>query len=432
MSKTIVIAAPWSNSGKTTFTLALCRLLKRQGLKVQPFKCGPDYIDTLHHSRAAGTPSINLDTVMMSEEHVQKSFRDYASNADVAIVEGVMGLFDGAPKGKGSTADIAKLLDLPIVLIMDARSMAYSVAPLLHGLKTFDPQVKIAGVVFNFVKTESHYAYLKDACEEVGLTALGYLPPNEDIKIPSRHLGLLIEENFERTMDLAASHVEAHIAVDLLLDCGKEMTGATKPHKIIMKKKYRIAVARDDAFSFTYFQNLKKLEALGEILWFSPLYDNTLPEADILYLSGGYPELHLENLSANKAMKEAIAAFATKGGKILAECGGMMFLGNSITNEQGEVFPMVGIFDFNTSMINKKLTLGYRKVRFGKFNLTGHEFRYSSLKQNQEPSSVAKVYSVRGIEVDTRLYRYNNVLASYIHFYWAEGDQLEQILHHLQ
>lgn len=432
MSKAFVIAAPWSNSGKTTFTLALCRLLKCQGLNVQPFKCGPDYIDTLHHSRAAGTPSINLDTVMMSEEHVQNLFRDYASNADVAIVEGVMGLFDGAVKGQGSTAEIAKLLNLPVILVMNASSMAYSVAPILHGLKTFDPQVKIAGVVFNFVRTESHYAFLKEACEDVGLKALGYLPPNEEIKIPSRHLGLFIENSFEKTMDLAASHVEAHIAVDLLLNCGKELTGETKPRKTTLRKKYRIAVARDNAFSFTYFQNLKKFDDLGEILWFSPLHDTTLPEADILYLAGGYPELYLESLSGNKAMQQAIAAFATKGGKIIAECGGMMYLGKSITDEQGVVFPMAGIFDFSTSMENKKLTLGYRRVTFGKLSLAGHEFRYSSLIHHQAPPAVAQVYSARGIEVNTRLYRYKNVLASYIHFYWAEGNQLEQILAHLQ
>ena len=431
MAKGFVIAAPWSNSGKTTFTLALCRLFKRRGLNVQPFKCGPDYIDTLHHSRAAGTPSINLDTVMMSEEHVQELFTDYTSRADVAIVEGVMGLFDGAVKGKGSTAEIAKLLDLPVILVMNASSMAYSVAPILHGLKTFDQKVKIAGVVFNFVRTESHYTFLKEACEDVGLKVLGYLPPNEEIKIPSRHLGLFIEDSFEHTIDKAASYVEAHIAVDQLLSCGKDIAVATKPRKTTLQKKYRIAVARDEVFSFTYFQNLKKFEDLGEIIWFSPLHDTTLPEADILYLAGGYPELHLESLSGNKVMKEAIAAFAAKGGKVIAECGGMMYLGKSITNEQGGTYAMAGVFDFSTSMENKKLTLGYRMVSFDKLNLSGHEFRYSSLVHHQEPSAVAQVNSARGLEVNTRLYRYKNVIASYIHFYWAEGNQLEQILDHL-
>lgn len=433
MAKGFVIAAPWSNSGKTTFTLALCRLLQRRGIHVQPFKCGPDYIDTMHHSRAAGTPSINLDTIMMSDEHVQTLFRDYASKADVAIVEGVMGLFDGTVKGKGSTAEIATLLNLPVILIMNASSMAYSVAPILHGLKTFDPKIKIAGVVFNFVKTESHFAFLKEACEDVGVKALGYLPPNEDVKIPSRHLGLFIEDSFEQTMHEAANHVEAHINVDQLLSCGKNLAIETKPEKIASQKKYRIAVARDEAFSFTYFQNLKRLEEIGKVLWFSPLHDTILPDADVLYLAGGYPELHLRLLAGNKAMKQAVVDFASKGGKIIAECGGMMYLGKSIIDEHGSTFLMAGIFDFSTSMENKKLSLGYRKVALEKFSLTGHEFRYSSIAHHHdELLSVAKVYSSRGTEVNTSVYRYKNVLASYIHLYWAEGNQLEQMLDYLE
>ena len=432
MGRGFVIAAPWSNSGKTTFTLALCRMFSRQGLKVQPFKCGPDYIDTLHHSRAAGTPSINLDTFMMSGEHVQQLFRDYASEADVAVVEGVMGLFDGAVKAEGSTAEIAKLLDLPVILVINAGAMAYSVAPILHGFKTFDPRVKIAGVVFNFVRTESHYTFLKEACEDVGLKSLGYLPPKEDIKIPSRHLGLFIEDSFEHTIELAASHVEAHIAIDQLLDCGKHLAVSTRPPKTTSQKKYRIAVARDEVFSFTYFQNLQKFQDLGEILWFSPLHDTHLPQADILYLAGGYPELHLTPLSRNTAMKRDIGSFAAKGGKILAECGGMMYLGKSIIDEQGQTFPMVGVFDFSTSMENKKLTLGYRKISLNQLHLKGHEFRYSSLIHQHEPASVAKIYSARDMEVSTRLYRHKNVLASYIHFYWAEGRQLEELLESLE
>jgi cobyrinic acid a,c-diamide synthase len=432
MAKGFVIAAPWSNSGKTTFTLALCRLLKQQGLNIQPFKCGPDYIDPLHHSRAAGAPSINLDTMMMSEAHVQELFRDYSSKADVAIVEGVMGLFDGAVKAQGSTAEIAKLLDLPVILIVNASSMAYSVAPILHGLKTFDPQVQIAGVVFNFVRTASHYAFLKEACEDVGLQALGYLPPNEAIKIPSRHLGLFIEDTFEQTINNAAQHVGAHIAVDQLLSCGKDIVQETKPARTASLKKYKIAVARDEAFSFTYFQNLKKFEELGDISWFSPIHDTSLPEADILYLAGGYPELHLKLLSENMAMKEAIAAFASGGGKVIAECGGMMYLGKSIIDEQGNIFPMAGIFDFSTSMENKKLSLGYRSVTFDGLYLTGHEFRYSSLVHHQYLPSVAKIFSARGLAVETRMYRYKNVLASYIHFYWAEDNRLEQILKTLE
>jgi cobyrinic acid a,c-diamide synthase len=439
MAKAFVIAAPWSNSGKTTFTLALCRLLRRKGLNVQPFKCGPDYIDTLHHGRAAGKPGINLDSFMMSEKHVQELFNTYASAADVAVVEGVMGLFDGAVKSEGSTAEIAKLLKLPVILVMNASSMAYSVAPLIHGLNTFDPEVKIAGVVFNFVRTESHYAFLKEACEDVGVKALGYLPPNEDIKIPSRHLGLYIEDLFDDLIEKAADHLENHIAVDSLLACGREVIAQKEEEKSAAPRKYRIAVARDEVFTFTYYQNLRVFEELGEMVYFSPLHDSLLPEADLLYLAGGYPELHLKQLSANTAMQQAIANFAANGGRIIAECGGMMYLGQSIIDEEGHTFPMAGIFSFSTSMQNKKLSLGYRRVELEGLSLKGHEFRYSSLvdlhltgfENLSGVGSVAKVFSARNHEVETKIYRHKNVLASYIHFYWAEEEQLTQIIDYL-
>jgi cobyrinic acid a,c-diamide synthase len=429
MAKAFVIAAPWSNSGKTTVTLALCRLLSRKGLKVQPFKCGPDYIDTLHHGRAAGRPGINLDSFMMSGSHVQQLFSEYATAADVAVVEGVMGLFDGAVKSEGSTAAIARLLKLPVVLVMNASSMAYSVAPLIHGLNTFDPEVKIAGVLFNFVRTESHYVFLKEACEDVGVKALGYLPPNDEIKIPSRHLGLHIEDAFGAVIEKAADQFEKSIVLDTLLACSREIISPQTQPKPVAAKKYKIAVAKDDVFTFTYFQNLRMLEELGEVIFFSPLQDRALPAADMLYLAGGYPELHLEQLSGNKAMQAAIVEFAAKGGKIIAECGGMMYLGQSIINEEGEAFSMTGIFPFSTSMQNKKLSLGYRKVELEGLNLKGHEFRYSSLIN--APSGVGKVFSARGHAVDTKIYRHKNVLASYIHFYWAEEQQLEQIIDYL-
>ena len=437
MGRGFIIAAPWSNSGKTTFTLGLCRLLSRQGRKVQPFKCGPDYIDTLHHSRAAGVPSINLDSFMMSPPHIQELFQGYASSADVAVVEGVMGLFDGAVKDQGSTAELAKILQLPIILVMNASSMAYSVAPLIHGLNTFDPEVEIAGVVFNFVRTESHYAFLKEACEDVGVKALGYLPSNEEIKIPSRHLGLHIENHFDAVIDKAADHLEKHIAIGQLLECGKEFQFQRSQPKNRGTKGYKIAVARDEVFTFTYFQNLKKFEELGEVVFFSPLHDNVIPKADLIYLAGGYPELYLKPLCANKAMQKAIKQYAEEGGSIIAECGGMMYLGKNIQDEAGNLFEMAGVFEFCTSMENKKLTLGYRRVELNGEVLKGHEFRYSSithlsgfehLKGVDKGGTETKIYSARGHEVETNIYRYKNVWASYIHFYWGENGFIEKIL----
>ncbi|OEJ99141.1 hypothetical protein A8C32_08175 [Flavivirga aquatica] len=432
-SKAFLIAAPWSNSGKTTITLGLARYFSNQGFATQPFKCGPDYIDTIHHTTAARTSSINLDTVMMPDAHLHDVFTKHSKKADINIVEGVMGLFDGSVKDKGSSAEIAKKLNIPVILVVNAKAMAYTVAPILHGLKTFDPEVQIAGVIFNFVKTESHYAFLKEACETVGLKSLGYIPPNEDIAIPSRHLGLHIDDSFESLIENAASHISKHIDLKELLSCAKsinldddkginslekELTKSGNSHGVVKK----IAVAKDEAFTFTYVENLNYLKELGEVTFFSPIHDKELPEADIIYLAGGYPELYLEKLSANIIMKAAIKKAANAGIKILAECGGMMYLGKSIFTAEGIEYPMANVFDFSTTMEHKKLRLGYRRVVFKDDELWGHEFHYSKIINDTKEISKAEVFTARNKEIDTKLYQYKNVLASYIHLYWGAGN----------
>ncbi len=423
MPKAFVIAAPWSNSGKTTITLGLCRYLHNQGKKVQPFKCGPDYIDTIHHGTAAHKRSINLDTVMMSPKHLKTIFADYSSTADISIVEGVMGLFDGSVKDKGSTAEIAKLLDLPIILIVNAKAMAYTIAPILHGLKTFDPEVKIAGVLFNFVRTASHYAFLKEACDTVGIPSLGYIPPEENIAIPSRHLGLHIDASFDTVIENAATHISNHIVIDRLLEYAKELE--IKRPKKKGKPEYFpskvIAIAQDEAFTFTYQENLRQLEKLGKVVFFSPIHDTTLPQADYIYLAGGYPELYLEALSTNKSMCKAIQKAAKDGVKIWAECGGMMYLGNTIINENGKAYTMARVFDYSTSMEHKKLRLGYRKVLWNEHEIWGHEFHYSSLIEKSSKASIAKIYTARNKEIDTKIFKYKNTYASYLHLYWGAG-----------
>ncbi len=424
MSKAFVIAAPWSNSGKTTLTLGLARYFSDNGHTVQTYKCGPDYIDTIHHTTAARTPSVNLDSMMMSNAHIQDLFTRYSAKADISIVEGVMGLFDGAVKDKGSSAEIAKILEIPVILVVNAKAMAYTVAPILQGLKTFDPEVNIAGVLFNFVRTESHYAFLKEACDTVGLRALGYITPNENIKIPSRHLGLHIEQSFEELIEHAANHVSGvakKIAGLAALDRPLNLKTLSVENHTRIRHDYTIAVAKDEAFTFTYIENLNYLKQLGKVIFFSPIHDQTLPEADLIYLAGGYPELYLEQLSANHQMKSAIKSAAKKGTKLLAECGGMMYLGQQIINDSGQAFPMVGIFDFRTTMEEKKLHLGYRHVVFEEDNLWGHEFHYSTLIEDHY-NSIAKVYTARQKEVPTKVYTYKNVIASYIHLYWAEGN----------
>lgn len=220
MKKGILIGAATSNSGKTTFTMGLLRALTRRGMRVQPFKCGPDYIDTMFHHLASGSESVNLDTFMSSTEHVQQQYAKYGNEADMCVVEGVMGLFDGYDRSQGSSAEIAMLLDLPVVLVVNARSAAYSVAPLIYGFKHFNPKVRIAGVVFNMVSSDHHYSFLKDACEAAGVACLGYLQKNPDINIPGRHLGLTISarEEMESLINLAADEVERHVDLNGLVD----------------------------------------------------------------------------------------------------------------------------------------------------------------------------------------------------------------------
>lgn len=428
MKSRFLIAAPSSNSGKTTLTLGLLRLLHNRGLKIQPFKCGPDYIDTKHHTAAALSQSINLDTFMMSQDHVQSLFHKY--DADISIVEGVMGLFDGADRMKGSSAEIAILLDLPVILVVNAKAMAYSVAPLLYGFKHFNPAVNIAGVIFNCVNTPSHYQFLKEACEDTGVEALGYVPVNENIKIPSRHLGLNISDEYN--YDNIADHISKTINVNRLLEITRTTTitapitsssfssGTTYNPDTPQTEKLKIAIAKDEAFNFTYYENIEALKQLGEVTFFSPIHDTTLPETDLLYLAGGYPELYLEALSANTAMREEILNYCNNGGKAIAECGGMMYLGKSITNKEGQTYPMAGFLDLTTSMEQAKLTLGYRTITINNKILKGHEFHYSTHKEESKITTGGEVQNAKGIKVNTPIYQQKNVTASYIHFYWGE------------
>ncbi len=427
MKPQFLIAAPSSNSGKTTITLGLLRLLHNQGLTVQPFKCGPDYIDTKHHTLAAKKQSINLDTFMMSTDHVKQLYSRYSQPADVVITEGVMGLFDGASKMQGSSAEIAILLNLPVILIINAKAMAYSAAPLLYGFKHFNPDVKIAGVIFNFVNTESHYQFLKDACEDVGVEALGYVPTNESIKIPSRHLGLAIspENDYDNIIEQAALHIRKTVDIERLLKIC-----LMQPPLVLHKKKetlpipkLKIAVAQDDAFNFIYHENIETLKHFGEVVFFSPINDTVLPQVDLIYLAGGYPELFLKELSDNTLMKEAIYTFCNRNGKVIAECGGMMYLGKSITDKQGKQYPMAGFLELETSMEHAKLSLGYRTININGNAFKGHEFHYSVCKEHNKIPQIGEVQNAKGKNVATPVYQQKNVRASYIHFYWAE--QLE-------
>jgi len=428
-----LIAAAHSGAGKTTVTLGILGALRNRGHQVQPFKCGPDYLDPKLHTIASGRESINLDRFMMDDTHIRQLYEKYGHDASVLVTEGVMGLFDGAVKMEGSSADLACLLQIPVIMVINAKAMAYSAAAILLGFKMLRPELKIAGVIFNFVQHESHYQILKSAAEDVGITALGYLPDTPDIKIPSRHLGLKTGTEIDHGAIIAsaAAHIEKHILLDELIRITADRPAtdshvtdnAVKAESIRPLKK--ILVARDEAFNFIYPENLAALASLGELSFFSPLKDHHLPEADLIYLPGGYPELHLETLSSNKTLLNELQVYARDGGKLLAECGGMMYLGKSISNEQAKVFPMAGILDFATGMQHKKLAIGYKRVKIRGTELRGHEFHYSGFMGNPDATADVQVYSARQELLHTPVFSTDNILASYLHFYF--GDNIQAI-----
>lgn len=427
MSKSqFLIGAAASASGKTTLTLGLLRAFARRGRRVRPFKCGPDYIDPQFHRRAAGAESINLDPFMASERHLQQLYARYGAGYDLCIVEGAMGLFDGYDRDRGSAAEVAKRLRLPVVLVIDARATAFSTAPLLYGFARFDPSVEIVGVIFNRVGSPTHYTQLKAAAEAAGVEPLGYLPRDERFQAPSRHLGLSLEtlQTFDPAIDAVADAAERTIDLDRL-EAKTRRPFPTEPPCCdrLPDRKLRIAAARDEAFDFVYRANLDRLAETGELTFFSPLNDTVLPQADLIYLPGGYPEFYLERLQANASMRQAIADYVEHDGRMLAECGGMMYLCREIRDEAGRPYAMCGVLPLTATMEGMRLHLGLREVVFEGMRLRGHEFHYSRIEGDYP--SAAQQFSARGEAVATPVYRYRRLLAGYTHLYWAENDPLK-------
>lgn len=426
-SSQFLIGAASSGSGKTTFTLGLLRALRNRGLNVCPFKCGPDYLDTKHHAAAAGHPSYNLDLFMSSAGHIRTVYARESRTADVSIVEGVMGLFDGYDNMTGSSAEVANILHLPVILIINARSTAYTVAAILYGFKHFRPEIPIAGAIFNFTGSASHYAYLKSACKDAGVTPLGYLPHCPDIEIPSRHLGLNIDQDFcfDDFAEGIARQIEQTVDIDTLLaiTSAPKATGQAEG-TTHYPQNLRISVACDEAFNFIYPENIHNLEKLGKVTYFSPLHDSMLPPTDFLYLPGGYPELHLSQLSENTSMLRSIRTYCEENGRALAECGGMMYLCDGIADRQGNFYPMCGFLPQKATMEDMKLKLGYRKVFINGQEFRGHEFHYSHIAEEAaDLTATGKVTNAKGMEVNTSIFRKKQVTASYVHFYRGEEGQ---------
>ncbi len=420
-----LIAAPSSGAGKTTATIGLLRALHNRKLTVQAFKSGPDYIDPKFHELATDRASINLDRFFCDNNEISRLFNDYSDNSQVSVIEGVMGLFDGYNGQIGSSAELAKSLNIPVVLLVNGASVAYSIAALLYGFKNFDPNIKFAGVIFNRVSSASHYKIMQDAAKSVGLTSLGHIPKKTDISVPSRHLGLNIDTKYRFTQyaDMLAQHIEQYVDIDLLLEKTKvEIPAYNKVENISNSDKNTvIAIARDEAFNFIYPETIRLFEKIGKVVFFSPIADKALPKADYVYLPGGYPEFFLQELSSNSSMLQSVKEYASGGGKIFAECGGMLYLCNKMYDENGKSYPLVGFLDMQAGMQNMKLRLGYRKLTYNNHCYKGHEFHYSSLSEDNYPS-VCQQYGAKGQKVDTKLFRKDNVIAGYTHFYLKNVD----------
>lgn len=422
----LLIGAVGSGSGKTTLTMGLLRALRDRGLRVSPFKCGPDYIDPKYHALASGSESVNLDTWFSSPDYLRALYLRRTEGADVAVTEGVMGLFDGYRRMEGSSAEVARLLGIPVLLVVNARSTAYSAAPLIYGFSRFRPEVEVRGVVFNQVASERHLDMLREACEEAGVPCFGGLPRLREAELPSRHLGLTLEERylFDGLAATVAEAVEQHVDLSRLLEhftvplCPPSAGQSASPPRTTAR--LRIAVARDEAFNFLYPENVEQLRRSGEVIFFSPLRDASLPAADFVYLPGGYPEFCLPRLEANLPMRQSVRRYAESGGRLLAECGGMMYLCRAITGMDGRSHAMCGVLPARATMEGMRLHIGYRTFEWNGQRYRGHEFHYSSIIEEEPLSSLVQQYDARGQQVATPLYRLGNVLAGYTHLYWGE------------
>ena len=466
--KGFVIAGTGSGSGKTTAALGIMAWLAGMGHRVAPFKVGPDFIDPGHHTALTGIPSRNLDSWMLTREMNQRIFARGCQGRDMAVVEGVMGLFDGysGVSEAGSTAQMAKWLKLPVVLLVDARSMARSAAAIVKGFEDFDADLEFAGVIFSKTGSDRHYQYLKEAVEDkCRMKCLGHIPRNEHLVMPERHLGLVTSDEHMLSsgmMNTLVGLIDEHTFLNSmlltlpdininskLLDGSRvsDISISGKPdHSYQLKedflsgektdsiKSVKIAVARDKAFCFYYPENLEFLSDAGaELVFFSPIEDAVLPK-DIqgIYLGGGYPELFAQELSQNKTLTRQIRDKSDRGMPVYGECGGFMYLCSHIIGMDGLTkYPMAGCFPFTAVMSKKMRSLGYREISLvsdcpvgNKGDvLRGHEFHYSSLEDGslacEGMHGIYRASARAGSEVLLEGYQKGNTLGSYMHIHFG-------------
>jgi cobyrinic acid a,c-diamide synthase len=429
----LLVGGTASGVGKTTVALAIMACLRRRGYVVQPCKGGPDFLDTTHHSRIAGRGARNLDTWMLSPEANREVLRRAAAGADAVVVEGMMGLFDGKDgvTEAGSSAEIAKMLKLPVLLVLDCAKSARSVAAMVLGFECFDPDLPLAGLILNRVAGSHHYRLLEAAIQARCKTPiLGWLPREPTIAIPERHLGLHAASEGELSLDTLANLAESHFKVDAILQLDFPLETAVRSAMPRAESpRLRIGVARDNAFSFYYEDNLDLLREQGaEIVPFSPIADRGLPaELDALYFGGGYPELYARELSENTPMLEQIRAFTRSGGHVYAECGGLLYLSQQLSTADGTVYPLLGILPLAMEMTSKLVDFGYVTVTFTQdcllgpkgTTIRGHSFHYSRIGSGSEMATSYQVdFSLSGKQ-QREGFTSGNVLASYIHLHFG-------------
>jgi cobyrinic acid a,c-diamide synthase len=441
--KGILVAAPGSGAGKTTVSAALMAALRKRGLAVQPFKCGPDFIDPGHHALICRCPSHNLDTWMLSAEANRRIFLSACRHADVAVVEGMMGLFDGVAGNseEGSSAQIAKLLGLPVLLVVDASASARSVAALVHGFRSFDPETRVLGVLLNRVAGAPHAEMLMDALREYDPKLIvGWLPHEKDLHLNERYLGLQTagERSWSNdALDLMSSLIERHYPLDRLLEACQvapsESAGQlppTSPDALV-----RIGVARDRAFCFYYEAGLDELRRQGaEIVEFSPLADSGLPaNLDALYFGGGYPELYAGTLSGGKRLLSDLREFALAGKPVYGECGGLIFLGRQLIAKDGANWPMAGLLPLSIEMTDHLVHFGYAEIEFVADGLAvkgarlrGHSFHCSRVVSDGEAQKTAIVHYSLSKQSECEGFTAGNVFGSYVHLHFAADPSLAE------
>jgi cobyrinic acid a,c-diamide synthase len=432
----VVVAGTSSGAGKTTVACGLIGALRRRALVVQGFKVGPDYIDPTYHRLASDRPGRNLDAFLSGPELIAPLFRHGSSTADIAVIEGVMGLFDGV-SGRGelaSTGHVSKLLDAPVLLVVDAASMARSAAAIVHGFRSFDPTVHVAGVIFNRVGSDHHEELLRDAVAALDIPVVGALRRDLEIATPERHLGLVPADEREAragsALDSLAAAAERYLDLDRIIELARTAPASAGPSwspegPERVPDGTRVAIARGSAFSFHYEENLELLRAAGaELVPFDPTIDEALPDGvGALVLAGGFPEVYASELSANVPLRAEIAELAQAGRPILAECGGLLYLGRRLDDQ-----PMCGVLPIDSRM-TRRLTLGYREAIFASDTpwaargdvVRGHEFHYSST--DPADGAAAWTLSARGTVRQDGITK-GGVQAGYLHVHWAAFPEL--------